>query len=185
MKMKKALLFFADGAEEVEALTPVDLLRRAGVEVTVVGVLGKTQTGSHGISVNTDVPAEELGECDFDMVILPGGLGGTKNLGLSEVVARYVSRAANEGKFIAAICAAPTVLGKMGLLKGKNATCYPSMQDDLAELYGAKVGGRVVRDGNIITGVGAGASTEFALALIEALTDAETSEKIKNSIVAV
>lgn len=182
--MKKALLFFADGAEEVEALTPVDILRRAAVNVTVVGVLGKTQTGSHGISVNTDISAQELGtDGDFDMIILPGGIKGTQNLDNSEIVDKYIRRAEKENKFIAAICAAPTILGKRGLLTGKNATCYPSMQDEISACC-TKVGGRVVRDGNIITGVGAGASVEFALALAAALTDEETSEKIKKGIVA-
>lgn len=180
--MKKVLLFFADGAEEIEALTPVDLLRRAGIDVTVVGLLGKTQTGSHGISVNTDISLDELGEnADFDMIVLPGGMKGMQNLDSSSTVGKYIASAMNGGKFVAAICAAPTILGRRGLLKGKRATCYPGME---GELYGAETGGKVVRDGNIITAAGAGVSVDFALCLISALEGEEASRKIKNSIVA-
>lgn len=180
--MKKVLLFFADGAEEIEALTPVDLLRRAGIGVTVVGLGGKTQTGSHGIGVNTDISLDDLGEnADFDMIVLPGGMKGMQNLDLSPSVERYIDRAMKENKFVAAICAAPTILGRRGLLKGRRATCYPGME---GELYGATTGGKVVRDGNIITAAGAGVSVDFGLCLISALSGDEMSAKIKNSIVA-
>lgn len=181
--MKKVLLFFANGTEEVEALTPVDLLRRAGAGVTVVGLSGKTQTGSHYISVNTDIAADELDTgAEFDMLVLPGGSLGTKNLGESEIVRGFIMRAVNEDKFLAAICAAPTILGKMGLLKGRKATCYPGLEK---ELTGALTPGKnVVCDGKIITGAGAGASVDFSLELICALYGADTAYKIKKSIVA-
>lgn len=181
--MKKVIIFFADGTEEIEAVTPIDLLRRAGAEVTVVGLKGKTQTGSHGISVCTDISGEELGDnAEFDMLVLPGGSLGTKNLGESELVGNYIMRAVEEGKFIAAICAAPTILGGMGLLRGRKATCYPGLE---GKLTGALTPGKkVVCDGKIITGAGAGASAEFSLALVYALFGEELAYKIKKNIVA-
>ena len=187
--MKKVLIFFADGTEEIEALTPVDLLRRAGADVTLAGVDpdGKINVGSHGIGVITDCGVEELdGAMDFDMIVLPGGMPGTKNLDASSVVDHFISRAVNEEKFIGAICAAPTILGKRGLLKGKRATCYPGMEDGLsgAIVKKARDGYTVVTDGNIITAAGAGAAVDFALTLIQALYGTEASEKIGNGIVA-
>lgn len=181
--MKKVILFFADGTEEVEALTAVDILRRAGAEVTVAGLGGVERTGAHGITVKTDVAAEELcGSEAFDMVVLPGGMPGTTNLGASEKVRHFIIRAINEDKFIGAICAAPTILGGMGLLKNRSATCYPGMESGLGgALY---TGGDVCRDGKIITGAGVGAAVEFSLALTEALFGFETAGKIRKSIVA-
>lgn len=181
--MKKVLLFFANGTEEIEALTPVDLLRRAGAEVTVAGLSGRTQTGSRGISVNTDISAEELGsDAQFDMLVLPGGSLGTNNLGESELVKHYILRAVEEGRYLAAICAAPTILGEMGLLRGKKATCYPGLEN---KLIGALTPGKkVVCDGKIITGAGVGASVAFSLELIHALFGEEIASKIKKSIVA-
>ena len=181
--MKKVILFFADGTEEVEALTAVDILRRSGAEVTVAGLGGVERTGAHGITVKTDVAADELcGSEAFDMVVLPGGMPGTTNLGASEKVRNFIIRAVNEDKFIGAICAAPTIIGGMGLLKNRSATCYPGMESGLGgALY---TGGDVCRDGKIITGGGGGAAVEFSLALTEAVFGFETAEKKKKSIVA-
>lgn len=181
--MKKVILFFAEGTEEVEALASVDILRRAGADVIVCGVGGEMRTGAHGITVKTDVTDADLSDgADFDMVVLPGGMPGTKYLGASEKVRNFIIRAVNEDKFIAAICAAPTILGGMGLLQNKSATCYPGMESGLVDaIY---TGGDVCRDGNIITGAGVGAAVEFALALTEALFGMDTAGKIRKSIVA-
>lgn len=181
--MKKVILFFADGTEEVEALTAVDILRRAGAEVTLCGVGGIEKTGAHGITVKADIAAEALDvDEEFDMVVLPGGMPGTTNLGASEKVKHFIIRAANEDKFIGAICAAPTILGGMGILENRSATCYPGMEGGLGgAVYTA---GDVCRDGKIITGAGVGAAVEFSLALTEALFGFETAGKIRKSIVA-
>ncbi|MBQ9510953.1 MAG: DJ-1/PfpI family protein [Clostridia bacterium] len=187
--MKKVLVFFACGTEEIEALTPVDLLRRAGADVTLVGVEvnDKLNVGSHGIRVVADCTADELDpNMDFDMLVLPGGMPGTTNLDVSPVVDHFISRAVKENKLIGAICAAPTILGRRGLLDGKNATCYPGMEDGLvgANVKKARDGYTVVTDGNIITAAGAGVAVDFALTLIYALYGAEVHDKIEYSIVA-
>ena len=182
--MKKVILFFAEGTEEVEALASVDILRRAGADVIVCGVGGEMRTGAHGITVKTDVTDADLSDgADFDMVVLPGGMPGTRNLEAHAGLKRNcIIRAVNEDKFIAAICAAPTILGGMGLLQNKSATCYPGMESGLVgAIY---TGGDVCRDGNIITGAGVGAAVEFALALTEALFGMDAAGKIRKSIVA-
>ena len=177
----KALIFFANGTEEVEALTPLDYLRRAGVETLLVGVSGKTQTGSHGITVETDIAAADLPfDVDFDLLVFPGGMPGTDNIERSPVAKALLTRAADENKFIAAICAAPKILGSAGLLKGKKATCYPGFEK---HLVGAEISGeKAVRSGNIITATGAGAANEFAFALISALFGAKKADDIARSV---
>ena len=177
-------VFLADGYEEIEALTPVDMLRRAGVKVTLVGVTGKIVTGSHGISVVTDVTIEEARAQSehIDMIVLPGGLPGADNLRKSAIVSEFISRAHQSGAFITAICAAPRILGELGLLDGKHAVCYPGFEK---YLRGAKISNaHVVRDGNIITGIGMGAATEFSLALVEARVSKEESDKLRKGIIA-
>lgn len=181
--MKRVLLFFADGAEEIEALTPVDILRRAGAEVTVVGLGDGINKGSHGISVVTDKNINNIGErAEFDMLVLPGGSVGTENLYSSPLVRLYIKRAFDEDKWVAAICAAPTILGRLGYLKGKRAVCYPGLED---KLLGAEVRKEtVVTDGRIITAAGAGVSVPFSLSLITALYGDAAAVKIKNTILA-
>ena len=174
----------ADGFEEIEALAPADLLRRAGISIVTVSIgEGSVVTGAHGISVATDAHISDIEDCsDAEMLILPGGMPGTTNLNASEDVHKLIDSAVENGKRIAAICAAPMILGEKGLLNGKNATCYPGFE---AHLKGAKeVGGRVVTDGLVTTAKGAGAAVEFALELISLLCDTETAEKIKNGIFA-
>lgn len=177
-------IFLADGFEEVEALAPLDLLRRAKLSVTLVGVTGKTVTGAHNIKVECDDVIENVITSDekIDMIVLPGGLPGADNLRESDLVQSFITRAENDGAFITAICAAPRILGERGLLKGKKATCYPGFEK---YLEGAETNGdRVVRDGRIITGAGMGAAVDFGLMLIEALTSKETSENIRRGIIA-
>lgn len=178
--MKKVIVFFANGTEEIEALTPVDYLRRAGIDVTLAGVPVRDVTGSHGINISADQAASSCVNGDFDMVVLPGGLPGTVNLENDANVQKIMKKAYDAGKFVCAICAAPSVLGKAGMLCGKHATCYPGFE---GYLYGAVCERTpVVRDGNIITSCGAGAAEEFALALIHALCGKEQSEQIRKAV---
>ena len=174
-------LFLADGFEEIEALCVLDFLRRAGIDTKTVGVSGKCANGSHGIPVVCDITENELDKsADFDMVILPGGLPGSTNLDNSQVVDGMIKRAYDEDKFICAICAAPFILGKRGMLKGKRATCYPGFEK---ELLGADVVNEgVVRDGKIITGRAMGSSHDFALEIIEVLKGKEERERLKNAV---
>lgn len=176
-------LFLADGFETVEALCPLDLLRRAGADVKTVGVTGKTVTSRQGVTVETDLTCDAISPADApEMLILPGGLPGADNLDASEAVNEMILDGAERGAFLAAICAAPYILGKRGLLKGKRATCYP---DDtfVGQLVGAEyIDAGVVRDGNFITGRAMGSSTEFALELVDALFGAETKTKIASSV---
>lgn len=177
-------MFLADGFEEVEALCPLDILRRAGLEVTTVGVGGKdTIAGSHGIIVQADIPDVMYRDSAPDMIILPGGMPGSTNLDESKTVDAALRVAAKKGAFLCAICAAPLVLGKRGYLEGKKAVCYPGFEKYLS---GATVSSdeTVVRDGNVITAKGMGAAFEFGLELVRALKDNETAETIKASVFA-
>ncbi len=180
--MKKVLLFFANGTEEIEALTAVDLLRRAGAQVTVAGVGGTELTGSHGIRVTADIEENEIPSFDYDMVVVPGGMPGTNHMDASEIVDKALSAVHNRGGFLAAICAAPLVLGKRGYLSGKKAICYPGFEPYLTGAILSEM--RVCRDGCVITAAGAGAATDFALALIDALFGADKASEIRRSILA-
>ncbi len=174
-------LFLADGFEEIEALCVLDFLRRAGVETKTVGISGKTATGSHKIPVICDIEASSLtGNEDFDMIILPGGLPGANNLDESPLVNKFIEKAVSQDKFIAAICAAPFILGKRGILNGKRAACYPGFE---AQLIGANVSyDGCVRDGKIITARAMGKSHDFALEIIEALCGREVRENLAKSV---
>ncbi len=173
--------FLADGFEVVEALFPVDLLRRAGIEVTTVGIAGTEVTSSARVTVRADLDGRgfELPQ-DAEMVLLPGGLPGTTNLLASPEVTRALAEAQRRDIFAAAICAAPWVLDANGLLDGKKGTMYPTMSQHME--HGAFTGEPVVRDGKVITGRAAGVAQEFALALIAALRGDAAAEKVKQSI---
>ena len=174
-------VFLANGFEEVEALAPVDMLRRAKLDVTTVGVTGKTVTGSHGIPVTADITAEELNiGADMEMIVLPGGMPGTLNEEASPTVQAAIDYCTANDRWIGAICAAPSILGHKGLLKGKTAVCYTGFEK---ELTGAQIGSTgVVTDGKIITARGAGVAVDFGLALVGALAGAETQAQIRASI---
>ncbi len=179
-------VFLADGFEEIEALTPVDLLRRAGVEVKTVGVTGMEVTGSHGITVKADISAadaeQEIASSELEMIVLPGGMPGSTNLDASPVVEKFIEAAEKSDAHIAAICAAPMILGKRGLLKGRDATCYPGFE---SYLEGAKVyDAAVVVDGKYITSNGMGAALDFALQLVELLKGQAESEKLADAVMA-
>ena len=175
------LVFLANGFEEIEALTPVDILRRGGVELMTVGVGGQTIRGSHGIYVAADTEDKALGDLtDVEAVILPGGMPGTLNLEKSNTVINAVKYCAENGLLLGAICAAPSILGHLGLLEGKKAVCYPSFEK---ELIGAVESDEYVcRDGQVITAKGMGVSVDFGLELLSALRGKETADKVKASI---
>ena len=170
------------GFEEIEALTPVDLLRRAGVPVKTVGLNGKTVFGGHAIGVACDLTIEELDVADAEMIVLPGGLGGVASIRACDRALEAVKAVHGNGKYVAAICAGPTVLADLGLLTGRKATCYPgqipNMRDALVVENAA-----CVTDGKIITGTSAGTATAFALALIEALKGPDAAKAIADQIV--
>ena len=178
--MSKAIVFFADGFEECEGLLVVDLLRRAGVEVTTASINGSTKiNSSHGITLFSDVTAEDADYEAADIVILPGGLKGTENLAASAFVKQKCLEFA-DGKKVAAICAAPSILASIGLLEGKKATVHPKFEDKMpgAELTHAQV----TVDGNITTGQALGAAIPFALELIRQLEGEEKVAKVRKGI---
>lgn len=173
-------VFLADGFEEIEALAPVDILRRGGLEVKTVGVTGKTVTGSHGIAVTADITIDETVTDGLCGVILPGGIPGTPNLESNARVTELIDFSREKDIITAAICAAPSILGHRGHLEGRSATCFPGFED---ELKGAKTADvPAVRDGNIITGRGAGAAMEFGFELLAAFKDRETAYKLRQSM---
>lgn len=180
--MKKVAVFLADGFEEIEALTVVDILRRARVYVDTVSVTEEYMVrGSHGINVQTEDLFDEVNFVEFDMVVLPGGMPGTAGLNLHSGVRRVVKDFAETGKYVAAICAAPSILGGLGLLKGKRAACYPSVEDKLQGAVILKT--PVVQDGNLITSRGMGTAIDFSLKLVEVLLDREKADELADSIV--
>lgn len=170
------------GFEEVEALTPVDLLRRAGIDVQTVGIGGKTVVGGHGIPVVTDLTAEEMDREAMEMVVLPGGLGGVASIRGSRETLDAVRFAWEHGKFVAAICAGPTVLADLGITDGRNATCYPGCEDGMGSAN-LQEHAAVIRDDRVITGTSAGCAVKFALALIEALRGEAAAREIRDQIV--
>ncbi|MDD7740892.1 MAG: DJ-1 family glyoxalase III [Fusicatenibacter sp.] len=180
--MSKIYVFLADGCEEIEALTPVDLLRRAGEEVCTVSVMGRREViGSHKITILADCTIEEGEFDDGDMLILPGGMPGTLNLGGCESLAALIRSYDDRGKRLAAICAAPSILGVMGILKGKKAVCFPGFEDKLAG--SAVLEQAAVTDGNVTTGRGMGAAVDFSLELIRVLQGGEAAKKMGEKIV--
>ena len=177
-------VFLANGFEEIEALTPVDILRRAGLNVTTVGIGGKKICGSHGISVDADISDDMFGDTNPEAVILPGGMPGTLNLDASQTVENALESAEKNDAFICAICAAPMVLGKRGLLKGYRAACYPGFEKYLEGADVADVRKEpVITDGKRITGAGMGVAKEFSLAIAAAISGKETADKIDYSII--
>ena len=172
-------LFLANGFEEVEALAPLDLLRRAGCAVTTVGIGGETVLGAHGIPVVADLPDVMYRDAKPEMVILPGGMPGATHLDESKTVEAALRAAASSNAYLAAICAAPMVLGKRGYLEGKRATCYPGFE---AYLEGAEIGGYVIRDGKVITAAGMGVAQEFGLEIVSALLSPARAGEIREAI---
>lgn len=180
--MKKVIIPLAPGFEEVEALTVVDMLRRAGADVTIAGTVEGVITGRNKINVAPDTLLDTVMDVDFDMVVLPGGAVGTENLKKDERVKRLILRMNAQGRLVTAICAAPTVLSAAGLTVGKTITSHPSVR---AELKAGKVSDeRVVADGNIITSQGPGTSMEFAFKLVETLFGADKVAEVNKGVLA-
>lgn len=181
------LEFLADGFEEIEALCPLDLLRRAGVEVKTASLRDDRKAcGAHGIVVESDITAEEAkklyGDGTVEMIILPGGMPGAKNLDESPVVEFFLEKAVRDGAYIASICASPMIPGKRGLLSGKRSVCYPGFEEYLTDAV--LTGGRVEVDGNMITGCGMGAAEEFGLALVRLMKGEAVMDKIHAAVLA-
>ncbi len=170
-------VFLADGFEEIEALAPIDILRRAGLSVQTVGIGGREVTGSHGVVFVADITEEAFTPDDMEAVILPGGMPGTKNLEASRTVSAALDCAVRESVVIAAICAAPSILGHKRLLRGKRATCYPGFEGELHEAQ--PTGASVEIDGRIVTARGAGAAVDFGLALVSVLRSQEEAEHLR------
>ena len=179
---KKIGMMVANGYEEVEMLTVVDLLRRAGMTCDIISVSGEKElTSSHKVTVIADLLYEEADFDSYDALAIPGGMPGTTNLGAHAGVCEQLKKAYADGRMIAAICAAPTVFGKLGLLEGKKATCYPGMED---QLTGAEVTYEpAVRDGNIITSRGMGTAIDFGLAIIAYYEGEEAAAALAEKIV--
>lgn len=173
-------VFLADGFEECEALTPADLLRRAELEVRLVGVGKKTVTGSHGISVVCDMTDDQADPAAMEMLVLPGGMPGTLHLEQSQTVQAFIDFAAASEKWIAAICAAPSILGHKGLLAGRRAVCFPGYEEQLTDAMLCDED--ICVDGRFVTARGMGVSTEFGLKLVEVLCGEERATLLKAAI---
>lgn len=178
----KVAVYFATGYEEIEALSVVDVLRRGGVEAIMVGVDGKTVVSAHKVSINMDMTLDEVNHDEIDMMVLPGGGLGTKNLAANNIIAHHLKEFKAQGKWIGAICAAPSVLGGLGLLQGEKATCYPGFEEQLLEC--THVNDRVVVSGHIITGIGPAASLEFGYKILELLKGKEAADKVSEGMLA-
>ena len=170
------------GFEETEAIAPIDLLRRAGVEVLTVGINGKTVYGGHGIGVEADITLGEMDLTNMDMIVLPGGLGGVASIRASAEAMAAVSFAFENGRYVAAICAGPTVLADLHITDGKRATCYPGCEEGMGSAIMAE-NAPCVTDGKIITGASAGCAIPFGLALVAALKGEDVASTIARQIV--
>lgn len=171
--------FLADGFEETEMIAPWDILLRGGIDVKTVGVTGEYVTGAHGMTVKSDISLCDVNEEEGDMFVLPGGMPGTDNLDKNDRVREIIKNAYDHGKAVGAICAAPMVLGKLGILQGKRAVCFPGFEEYLtgAEIERKKV----VRSGNVITAIGAGGAVEFGFELL-GYFDPKKADSVKKSM---
>ena len=175
-------MLLGTGFEETEAIAPLDLLRRANVEVQTVGVNGKIVYGSHGIGIEADILLEDMDFDKLEMIILPGGLGGVASARASEGAMKALDWAWNNGKYVAAICAGPTVLADLGITDGKNCTCYPGCESGMGNANMIE-NAAAVRDGRLVTGTSAGCAIPFGLKLIEVLKGSDEAERIAKQIV--
>lgn len=174
-------MLLGTGFEETEAIAPLDLLRRAGVEVATVGLNGKVIYGGHGIGVEADLEIGQIDLTNLEMIILPGGLGGVASIRACEKAMEAVRFAWENGKYTAAICAGPTVLADLGITDGKKATCYPGCEDQMGTAIMEEAA--AVTDGRLITGTSAGCAVSFGLALIAALKGQQEADRIAQQIV--
>ena len=180
--MKKIGIFLAEGFEEIEGLAVVDILRRAGLEAVTISVTGQKEIhSSHQVGVLADRLFDEVGFAELDGVVLPGGMPGTTNLGAHAGVNEVIRSFAAEGKLVAAICAAPSVLGQAGILQGKKAACYPGFEDKLTGAEGVYV--EVAEAGNLITSRGMGTAIPFALSLVSYLVSGQKAQELAEAII--
>ncbi len=175
-------MLLGTGFEETEAITPLDLLRRAGVDVLTVGVSGKTVYGGHGIGIEADMTLAEMDLTRLEMIILPGGLGGVASVRASKEAMAALQFAWENDKFVAAICAGPTVLADLGITDGKKATCYPGCESGMGSAI-MQENAPCVRDGKLITGTSAGCAIPFGLALIAAFKGQQAADTVAEQIV--
>lgn len=179
--MKKALVLFAEGSEELEAVTVINILRRGGIDVTIAGLVAGPLRGSRGTVLLPDTTVDQILAEDFDLIVLPGGQPGTDHLRADARVIRLLQQMAQQGKQVAAICAAPSVLAQAGLLDGRRATCYPGSLDDFPAVQ--RQTAAVVEDGKFITSRGPGTAMDFALALVERLTNKAKRDAVEAALV--
>lgn len=184
MNVMKAAVLFIKGFEEIEGLTIVDILRRADIQVDMVGVEEDLVTGAHNVIIKTDTILENINILDYDGVFLPGGAPGYINLGENENVLNLLEKANLEKKLIGAICASPSVLAKANILKGRRATIYPGLESEITKYGGTITNEIVVVDDHIITSKGPATSIPFALKLVEYLKGEETANTIKDKLLA-
>jgi 4-methyl-5(b-hydroxyethyl)-thiazole monophosphate biosynthesis len=182
--MAKALVFLATGFEEIETFTVVDVLRRAGIDVTIAGLLASVTEGKHGVKIIPDKSIDDIKVENFDAVVVPGGNPGYKNLRRDSRVIDMVKKGFNSNKVIAAICAGPTVLSDAGILEGKSCTIYPGMEEELEAGGGKPKQDIVVVDGNIITSRGPATAIPFALKLAEKLVGKQVTETVSKKMMA-
>ena len=178
--MTTVLVPLAHGCEELEAVTLIDLLRRAEITVTVAGLEPGPVTASRGVVLIPDTPLEAVMDQDFDLIVLPGGLGGAQRLEADRRIAALLRQQAEQGRYVAAICAAPRVLASAGLLSGREVTAYPGVLDDQPDLRLSSAA--VVRDGTFITSRGPGTALDFALTLIELLSGRERRDTVEAAL---
>ena len=179
-------MFLAEGFEEIEALCPLDLMRRANIDVTTVGIGEQFVTGAHGITVQADIAdvnfKEHAKKSEIELVFLPGGMPGTLNLAKSTIVTETVRYAFESKKYIAAICAAPSILGKLGFLRGKEAICYPGFEE---QLIGATISDRrIVLDDKILTAAGMGVALDMGIEIIRLLCNDQKANDIRCAVIA-
>ncbi|KUO73465.1 MAG: thiamine biosynthesis protein ThiJ [Clostridia bacterium BRH_c25] len=180
--MKKVYVYLAEGFEEIEAITVVDVLRRAEIDARMISITGRKEVkGAHGITISADEVFENTDSLGADMIVLPGGMPGTKYLGEHKGLREVILGFAEKNKLIAAICAAPSILGRLGLLDKKKAVCYPGFEETLK---GAVLGEDIIsQEGNFITSKGPGTAIYFALRLVELLADNETAEELREGMI--
>lgn len=174
-------IILGTGFEDMEAVCPCDILRRGGVEVQFAGIGGRLVTGGNGVTVQADCTVEEIDFEKLEMIVLPGGMGGVHSILASETALNAVKWAYENEKYVAAICAAPTILAKLGVTDGKRATVYPGMEDQMGSAVMQDA--NAVRDGKVLTGRAPGAAMDFGLLLLQTLKDAETAARVQSGMV--
>jgi len=178
--MAKVIVPLADGFEDIEAISIIDILRRGELDVVTVSLVGDSAVSAHGVEIKADKRLDDIDPDQFDAVVLPGGDGGMKNLRASQKILEIIRDFSTSGKWTAAVCASPSVLGTAGILRGKKATCYPGYEENLTDAELSEEA--VVVDGKVVTSRGPATAPEFALKLVALLQNPETAEKLKKGM---